>query len=622
VKEFFPRGIDEESIEKNVGVLAAFDHPALLRLRAFVPGNTEVGDPPAYVRDFASRGSVADILSAVDHPDGWDDTCKLIVLYGVAAGMLFLKENGVGHRNLTAGNVLLTRALEPKIADFGGEGNNVRDFGRLAHAVWSGQLDLERPIPDSVRVTYRELVETCFEGSGIDFEEIVRRMGVPGFADSWVDESAFNRYRHRVSSPRVHQLERAAEGGDTAAQVRYAQLLRDGDGVERDKKAALHYFQLAANSGDPAGMAGLGLAYELGDGLPTDRAEAAVWYKLAMTRGSALGTRRYATMLENGHGVDANPSEAAQLFKTAADAGDAEAQVRFGQLCEAGLNGVPANIDEAIRYYEMAFKQRNPKGALLLAKIMGNRPECAAPYRLAADHGNQEAQLAFAEICELGKCRQPVDLERAVRYYLLASGQGSLAGMHAFARMLEQGQGTPKEFDRAVALYKMLMVREYPPSIGRYGWLLVRGEEMDRDLKAGRTFLLTAASLGDSDSDLWLGELAAEGIWDARGRKQPELAFQHFQKAANAGNRQGMFKYIECLLEGIGCRRDALTAVLLYRKMIDDKDDTEAMVRLGMRLMTGKAMAKDVEAGKLLLQRDADAGNTDALALLRQYSIP
>jgi TPR repeat protein len=150
----------------------------------------------------------------------------------------------------------------------------------------------------------------------------------------------------------------------------------------------------------------------------------------------------------------------------------------------------------------------------------------------------------------------------------------------------------------------------------------MRGEEVDRDIEAGRNFLLTAASLGDSDSEVWLGQLAAEGGADRRGRKQADVAFQHFQKAALAGNRAGRLKYAECLLEGVGCRRDAGTAAALYERMIGEGEDTEAMVRFGKMLMSGKGVDRNVSAGMELFRRAAEAGNAEAAGLVAEEPLP
>ena len=52
-------------------------------------------------------------------PKKWDDTKKLINIYGIASGMSYLHSHKVIHRDLKLENILLDEYLNPKISDFG-----------------------------------------------------------------------------------------------------------------------------------------------------------------------------------------------------------------------------------------------------------------------------------------------------------------------------------------------------------------------------------------------------------------------------------------------------------------------------------------------------------------------
>lgn len=49
----------------------------------------------------------------------WDDTKKLINIYGIAAGMAYLNCRDLIPRDLKPANILLDEHLYPKIVDFG-----------------------------------------------------------------------------------------------------------------------------------------------------------------------------------------------------------------------------------------------------------------------------------------------------------------------------------------------------------------------------------------------------------------------------------------------------------------------------------------------------------------------
>ena len=44
---------------------------------------------------------------------------KLNILHGISCGLLYIHSRGIVHRDLNAGNVLLTKGLQAKVADLG-----------------------------------------------------------------------------------------------------------------------------------------------------------------------------------------------------------------------------------------------------------------------------------------------------------------------------------------------------------------------------------------------------------------------------------------------------------------------------------------------------------------------
>jgi serine/threonine protein kinase len=102
-----------EANGREIRVMASIDDPTVLRLCGWIP------DPPTIVTDFASRGSLDDLIVSNQKVPGWDEMQKYIVLFGVAVGMMRLHRRRIIHRDLTPANIFLDENLEPKIADFG-----------------------------------------------------------------------------------------------------------------------------------------------------------------------------------------------------------------------------------------------------------------------------------------------------------------------------------------------------------------------------------------------------------------------------------------------------------------------------------------------------------------------
>jgi len=74
---------------------------------------------------------------------------------------------------------------------------------------------------------------------------------------------------------------KAADQGNTAAQIHLADLFRDGRGMARDGTQAAAWYRKAAELGDAGAQGTLGILYSVGMGVPHDDVEAYYWLCLA-----------------------------------------------------------------------------------------------------------------------------------------------------------------------------------------------------------------------------------------------------------------------------------------------------------------------------------------------------
>lgn len=155
----------------------------------------------------------------------------------------------------------------------------------------------------------------------------------------------------------------------------------------------------------------------------------------------------------------------------------------------------------------------DPRSSLAAAKAAydaGNFEQAFGLYRAIAEAGNTEAQVFVAWMLTEGVgCK--VDESAAEAFYERAAALGSVLGSFCHGRWLTRAG------DHAGA-YRMYLIgarANYPPSLFRVGYSLVRGMGVSPDQKKGYSFLTEAALRGHVFA---LREIAVQ---DWRGSRGP-----------------------------------------------------------------------------------------------------
>jgi localization factor PodJL len=166
-------------------------------------------------------------------------------------------------------------------------------------------------------------------------------------------------------------------------------------------------------------------------------------------------------------------------LRTAALSGDAGAAYEIAMRFSEG-RGVPANLEEAAHWYE-----------------------------LAAGKGLTPAQFRYASMLEKGQGVKK-DLESARKLYVAAAAKGHAKAMHNLAVLYAEGiDGKP---DYASAAQWFRKAADYGVADSQYnlGVLAARGIGMERNIAESYKWFALAAAQGDKDA----------------GRKRDELATQ------------------------------------------------------------------------------------------------
>jgi hypothetical protein len=146
---------------------------------------------------------------------------------------------------------------------------------------------------------------------------------------------------------------KAADQGDTSAQVALGDIFADPKLGRLDYSQAVEWYRKAANQGQSGGEFGLGTRYLLGQGVPQDLDEARRWLTPAANLGHPYAQLSLAKMLEAGEGGPADAAAAAKYYELAANSGIAEAQYRLGLLL-ASDRGNGASLVSAYKWLVLA----------------------------------------------------------------------------------------------------------------------------------------------------------------------------------------------------------------------------------------------------------------------------
>ena len=282
-----------------------------------------------------------------------------------------------------------------------------------------------------------------------------------------------------------------------------------------------------------------------------------------------------------------------------ADLGDSTAQFTLSQMYQDGI-GVQKNVQEAIKYYELASSQQDLRAEynLGLLYLEGNGvpadyPKALTLLRDAAFKGNDFAQYALARIDELG--------------YSNAAGELVIKPDH----------------EQAIAMYDLASANDYGPAQYRLAELLVREKNSDMTVavkqmrnKTIKQLYQAAFSAGVEQAAL---PLAFFNAMDNNKAKQAQ-AFEVAKKEADAGNAAAALLLGLFYDRGITIPANPTDALYWYQKAA--LNPVGAFI-LGTYYSQGMGVSKDTPKGQALLQQAADAGFSYAnlnLAVMKQQA--
>ena len=340
--------------------------------------------------------------------------------------------------------------------------------------------------------------------------------------------AAIEAYRRGDGKAGFSLLQQLAQGGQPAAQFELGTAYNIGNGVGTDLVAARSWFQRAAEGGHPMAQRQFAAFCRQGLGGPVDLPAALHWYERAATQHDMEALYGLGTMYGQGHGVQRNIRKSMDFMLRAANLGHPEAEANVAQ---AYADGSPWARNEVLAFYwadraaTAGVLRMETLRAVLLRDGEGlkKNPELAQKLlQVAAERGDADATVELA----VGQAKGKED-DRNVAAQVAA----------AYRKAIDQGSA------RA-----MLM----------YGWLLMEGRGIEKDLPAARKLLQQAGERGVIGAYVALAELerehdqAAAAAWLAKAAE--------FDHPLAQNNLADMYE------KGRGVPQDLPRALALYQR--------------------------------------------------------
>ncbi len=210
----------------------------------------------------------------------------------------------------------------------------------------------------------------------------------------------------------VTRLKAKAEANDAYSQALYGYwLLNNNDGAY-DTVEAVRWISRSAEAEHPCGEHLLAVLHRGGIGVAVDKERAATLDRIALPG-----------------------------LKEIAEGGNSWVELLLGDMYRNG-DGVPVNIDSAIRWLTMAAEHDLPSAQFRLARLLHAQKadKVTVVYWLhrAAEKGHPEAQYYYGLACFLGK-GTPIDTTEGVKWLRSSANQGYAPATEMLATLANKG---------------------------------------------------------------------------------------------------------------------------------------------------------------------------------------
>ena len=279
-----------------------------------------------------------------------------------------------------------------------------------------------------------------------------------------------------------------------------------------------------------------------------------------------------------------------KVLRDMAKENDAFAMYQIGIMYERGL-GVKADMEKALAWFEKAGNLGLAMAMVEAGKLYGNEElpfsdahQSYLWYLKGAGLGYHEAELHLGDCYYVG-FGVDEDVQKAEICFQRAAEHGSTEACDALGTMYILGDGDAPDFDKALEYFQQGALVGDANCCYKLGDCYFYGRGTPVDLDSAKEWYERAWDLGSAAAAASLGMLhiihsTSEEVDDQARDEEQALGFQWVQKAADAGDVNGMAYLGNCYAEGIGVEPDEEKAKT-YLTEAANEGQIEAISKLG-----------------------------------------
>jgi TPR repeat protein len=255
--------------------------------------------------------------------------------------------------------------------------------------------------------------------------------------------------------------------------------------------------------------------------------------------GDVIAQGTLSDMYFAGKGVEQNYQESIKWLRKAADGGLANAQFSMGLLYCGHMGMFQRDIEKAIQYFMKAAVQGHPQAENEIGNayyygsgMPKNMPEAEKWYQMAVQQGEPNAMVGLSQIY-FDKGR----IDEAIQLISKSASLGNAVAMDNLAFCYMEGKGIKVDKEMAVYWLKKSVDCGYAKAFANLAYCYMRGEGIERDYKKMFELYKKGAELGDAKCIYRLGCCYKSGIINVVD-KDLDRASELMSKAMSMGYRE------------------------------------------------------------------------------------